>query len=309
MSGNIFSHYGIQLRPFPWHHKPYLPSGNVCNRIKTVLSVCGHIIHTGTNCQDDVIDAASDVASDGISDDASPSQRPTTDRKSINTPKHSMSKSSMRSKRRTNCPKPTEYIQVGSRDELPTYLSPTQYAQIRQRKRSDVFGDYTDILIQSSRSPTTGAPAHGKETVQEPSPSIPNLPVQTTRLKPSQPEPELPGGHHSKRLIGGSGAPPVAPSMPVQSQPKPFQSTPNQPTHTSTSNKGPVKGRFPLTSILRKPSVAAIRRCDPPRRRKSVTWAASPVLNAIRWIESREDLRRAEEQAQSKYRPPFVSER
>lgn len=94
--------------------------------------------------------------------------------------------------------------------------------------------------------------------------------------------------------------------MPIQSQLKPFQSTRDQPTRAS--NKGPVKGRFPSTSILRKPSVDAVRCCDPLRRRKSVTWAASPVLNAIRWIESREDLRRAKRQAQGNYRPPHVSE-
>lgn len=58
----------------------------------------------------------------------------------------------------------------------------------------------------SPSQPTTGSPVHGKETVQEPSPSIPNLAAQTTRLKPSQPKPELPGGNHSKRLVGGSGA-------------------------------------------------------------------------------------------------------
>ncbi|KAK1782642.1 hypothetical protein QBC45DRAFT_483311 [Copromyces sp. CBS 386.78] len=68
---------------------PEASAATMCNRIKTVHSVCGHITHSGTTCQDDeasdaVSDVRSNVASDGISDGSSTSQSSTTtDRRSI----------------------------------------------------------------------------------------------------------------------------------------------------------------------------------------------------------------------------------
>ncbi|KAK1782643.1 hypothetical protein QBC45DRAFT_402148 [Copromyces sp. CBS 386.78] len=130
---------------------------------------------------------------------------------------------------------------------------------------------------------TTKPPNHCKTPVVEPSRSTPSLPVQRPGSKTSQLS-SNPPKNEDKPAQGPSR---LDPSLPIQ-----------------------VRRLKPTRSILSLSGNKGTRHYNPVRRRKSVTWAASPVLNAIRWIESREELREAEEEeaARRGYRPPYVSE-